>query len=254
MTGLGDPRHRERSARPSGGVPASAFMRPQDWAGFALLVAGAGVVWALVTARWWLALVLGGVVVAADLTGRLLSRRYPSPFRARFRFVLVHPARDRRRLCGVMDPRPGERILEIGPGAGHHAVDVARRLPPGGRLDVLDLQPEMLDAVKQRARRHQVDNITATVADACERLPYPDDTFDAAYLIGVLGELPSPDGTLQELHRVLKPDSRLVVGETFLDPDFVRSATLQRRTDAAGFVFERRFGTPAAYLARFRAG
>ena len=228
-------------------------MRPQDWAGFALLVALGGFVWALATQRWWPALALGAVVVTADVTGRWLSRRYPSPFRARFRFVLVHPKRDRQRLCGAVDPRPGERILEIGPGAGHHAVDIAMRLGPGGRLDVLDVQTEMLDAVEKRARHHQVDNIDRAVADACQRLPYPDDTFDAAYLVSVLGELPSPDRTLEELHRVLKPGGRLVVGETFFDPDFVASATLGRRAEAAGFVFEHRFGNRAAFLTRFRS-
>jgi len=190
--------------------------------------------------------------VAADLTGRWLSRRNPTPFRARWRAILVHPAGDRRRLREALAPQPGERILEIGPGAGHHAVDVARDVVPGGRLDVLDLQQEMLDAVEDRARRHGVENIVGVAADACDRLPYDDATFDATYLVGVLGELPEPDAALRGLRRVLKETGRLVVGEAVLDPDFVPLHTLRRRAGNAGFAFEHRLGSPAYYYARFR--
>jgi ubiquinone/menaquinone biosynthesis C-methylase UbiE len=81
----------------------------------------------------------------------------------------------------------------------------------------------------------------------------PDGTFDAAYLVGVLGEIPDPSAALRELRRVLHPRGRLVVGEALVvDPDGVRLPTLRRLTATAGFVEERRLGPPFVYFARFR--
>lgn len=91
----------------------------------------------------------------------------------------------------------------------------------------------MLAALARRARRAGVGNIAATHGDA-ERLPYPDACFDAVYLIGVLGEVPNRMAALREFRRVLKPDGRLVVGESFLrDPDAIRLATLRDEADNA---------------------
>jgi len=85
-----------------------------------------------------------------------------------------------------------------------------------------------------------------------QRLPYRDAAFDAAYLVGVLGEVPDEHAALQELRRVLKPTGRLVVGEVAFDPDFVTFGSLRERTGRAGFVFERKLGGSLSYLARFR--
>ncbi len=87
---------------------------------------------------------------------------------------------------------------------------------------------------------------------AGQRLPYRDATFDAAYVVGVFGEVPDEHAALQELRRVLKPTGRLVVGEVAFDPDFVTFGSLQERAERAGFVFERRVGGSLSYLARFR--
>jgi ubiquinone/menaquinone biosynthesis C-methylase UbiE len=117
-------------------------------------------------------------------------------------------------------------------------------------LDVLDVQQEMLDAVVRRARAAGITNIASRQGDAAH-LPYADQTFDGAYLITVLGEIPDGDSALRELARVLKPTGRLVIGELFVDPDFVSLRTLRARAEQAGFVFSRKVGSTLAYLARF---
>jgi ubiquinone/menaquinone biosynthesis C-methylase UbiE len=116
---------------------------------------------------------------------------------------------------------------------------------------VFDVQREMLDDVMTRARAAGVTNIIAEQGDA-RNLPYPDATFDGAYLVGVLGEIPDGHTALRELWRVLKPDGRLVIGEVFFDPDFVPFATLTGRAARASFAFERKLGGSLSYLARFR--
>jgi ubiquinone/menaquinone biosynthesis C-methylase UbiE len=139
----------------------------------------------------------------------------------------------------------------LGPGLGQQAVQVAGWVGPVGRVDVLDLQQEMLDATVERARRHGIANVVPTLADASGRLPYEDSSFDAAYLSSVLGEIPDREGTLLELRRVLRPGGRLVVAEVALDPDFIPPARLRVLGEGAGLSFEGRFGPPFAYHAWF---
>jgi ubiquinone/menaquinone biosynthesis C-methylase UbiE len=45
----------------------------------------------------------------------------------------------------MLDPESGERVLEVGAGTGYYSLHVARWVEPGGALDVLDIQQEMLD-------------------------------------------------------------------------------------------------------------
>jgi SAM-dependent methyltransferase len=187
----------------------------------------------------------------ATLAGGLWARKNPSacPYSLRFFVEGPHPGITRGRLLEILDPRPGERVLEIGPGTGYYTFEMAGRLD-GGQVDVFDIQQEMLDHVMREANRRGVTNVVAALGDA-QSLPYADDSFDAAVLITVLGEIPDQEQALRELARVLKPGGRLVVGETVVDPHIVTSGKLRERTGVAGFTFARRVGTPLAFFERF---
>jgi protein-L-isoaspartate O-methyltransferase len=196
-----------------------------------------------------------GVAVAAGaavLAAALWWRMHPSacPYGQRFWVEAPHPLITHQRLREVLDPRPGERVLEVGPGTGYYTLDVAEWVSPGGQLDILDLQQEMLDHTMRRAGERTLTNVIPTQGDA-RQLPYPDATFDAAFLTTVLGEIPDQDAALRGLARVLKPGGRLVVGELFGDPHWVSPGRLCRRAEAAGLTFNRRSGTALGYFARF---
>jgi ubiquinone/menaquinone biosynthesis C-methylase UbiE len=195
-----------------------------------LAVSGAGVVGG--AALWW--------------------RKHPSacPYGQRFWVEAPHPLVTRARLREILDPQVGERMLEIGPGTGYYSLPVAEWLSPDGSLELLDVQQEMLDHTLGRARERGVANITASLGDA-RALPYPDDTFDAVYLITVLGEIPDQDTALFEIRRVLRAGGRVVVGELFGDPHWVSPSSLAQRAGAAGLRFQRRSGTFLGYFARF---
>lgn len=176
----------------------------------------------------------------------------PCPYGQRFWIEMPHPFITRARLRRVLAPQPGERMLEVGPGTGYYTLDMAQQLAPDGALDILDFQQEMLDHTVRQASERRISNIVPTQGDATA-LPYADGIFDAAYIILTLGEIPDQDAALRELHRVLKPGGRLIVGELFGDPHMVAFGSLRARTEAAGLLFERRLGGKLAYFARFRA-
>ncbi len=159
----------------------------------------------------------------------------------------------RQTLRDMLDLAPDARVLEVGPGAGYYSLDVARQIAPNGRLDVLDLQQPMLDELMRRAAMAGTANVVATQGDARD-LPFPDATFDAAFLVATLGEIPDRDRALRELRRVLKPGGRLVVGEGQPDPHMLTIDDLRGRAEASGFVFDGHDGTPFGYFARFHRG
>jgi ubiquinone/menaquinone biosynthesis C-methylase UbiE len=196
-----------------------------------------------------LALVAAGVAGAA-----LWWRKHPSacPYSQRFWVQAPHPFITRERLREILAPQPGERLLEVGPGTGFYTLPVAEWLGPGGSLDVVDVQREMLDHTLGRARDAALGNITPTLADARE-LPFADDGFDGAFLVTVLGEVPDQDAALRELRRVVRPGGRIVVGELFGDPHMVTHAALARRAEAAGLRVERKLGGALWHFTRLQA-
>jgi ubiquinone/menaquinone biosynthesis C-methylase UbiE len=195
-------------------------------------------------------LVLGAAAVVAGAA--LWWRKNPSacPYGQRFWVEAPHPLITRQRLREILDPRPGERILEVGPGTGYYTLDVAEWIKPGGQMDILDLQQEMLDHTMRRAGERGLSNVTPTQSDATG-MPYQEGTYDAAFLVTVLGEIPDQDAALREVARVLKPGGRLVVGELLGDPHYVALGAMRLRAAATGLGFERRAGNVLGYFARF---
>jgi ubiquinone/menaquinone biosynthesis C-methylase UbiE len=196
--------------------------------------------------------IVGGLVLAAVVWAmRARSNPTACPYSQRVFLALPRPFLRRETFRALLTPAPRERLLEIGPGTGYYTLEVAESIVPGGRLDILDLQQQMLDTTVQRGADKGITNIVPTQGDA-QALPYPDALFDGAYLIATLGEVPDKDATLCELHRVLRPEGRLVVGEGQPDPHMVSFPELQDRTTAAGFDLEERVGNQLGYIARFR--
>lgn len=206
-----------------------------------------------------------GVTGAATLAAALWWRKNPSacPYGQRFWVEAPHPVITRGRLREVLAPRPGERILEIGPGTGYYTLDMAEWVrgetaissaasegAEPGTVEIFDLQREFLDHVMCRAAERGVANIVPTQGNATA-LPYGDDSMDAVVLTAVLGEIPDRAAALREIRRVLKPGGRLVVGELFGDPHFTGLASLRLQAAAAGLAYERHSGNRFAYFARF---
>jgi SAM-dependent methyltransferase len=199
-------------------------------------------------ARW-----TAGAAATAVGGVALWWRRNPSacPYSQRFWVQAPHPLITRSRLRQALSPALGERILEIGPGTGYYSLPVAEWIGSSGRLELFDLQQEMLDHALREARTAGLENVTGTQGDA-RSLPYEDGRFDSAYLVTVLGEIPDQQQALGELARVVRPGGRLVVGELVGDPHFVRFSVLEQRAQRAGLQLEGRVGGRLGYFARLR--
>jgi SAM-dependent methyltransferase len=198
---------------------------------------------------------LAAAAGAAALAGAgLWWRRHPSacPYGQRFWVEAPHPLITRARLREALEPQPGERILELGPGTGYYTLPVAEWISPGGELTILDVQQEMLDHTLRVAGERGIAGIRPVQGDA-RSLPFGDGAFDAAFLVTVLGEVPDQDAALRELARVVRPGGRVVVGELFGDPHWVSPGSLRRRGEAAGLRFERRLGPVLGSFSRFAA-
>lgn len=200
----------------------------------------------------WFSRFVAAIAVGYSAVG-LWLRNHPDalPYAARFFLLLPRRTLHWRRLITVLAPAEGERVLEVGPGMGYYSLPVASCLD-GGTLEVLDVRQAFLDNVTRRARQAGIANVRPTLGDG-KALPYEDSSFDAAFLIVVIGEIPDQVAALRELFRVLRPGGRLVIGESIAggDPHHVWFGALRSRAELAGFRFAGRFGGSLAYFARF---
>jgi ubiquinone/menaquinone biosynthesis C-methylase UbiE len=192
-----------------------------------------------------------GAATAATLAAALWWRKNPSacPYGQRFWVEAPHPFITRDRLREVLRPQPGERLLELGVGTGYYSCELAEWIAPDGTLELFDLQQKFLDHTIQAATDRGLTNLVPTQGDATN-LPYEDASIDGVILTVVLGEIPDRAAALQEIHRVLKPTGRLVVGELFGDPHFTSRGSLEQLGADAGLNLVEVSGPPFGFFAR----
>ncbi|WP_068029630.1 class I SAM-dependent methyltransferase [Nocardia mexicana] len=184
------------------------------------------------------------------------TRRVGSfPFPHQFAFVLDNPIRrllsNPGGLADRLELEGAEHVLELGPGPGYFSVEVARRLPHG-RLDLFDIQPEMLDKARRNLERAGCRNTGFHAGDAGAGLPFEDSAFDVAFLVAVIGEVPDKSACLRELARVVKPGGVLAFQEIFLDPDRLSERELRDLVEGDGFEFLDARGSIWEDVVRFR--
>ncbi len=183
------------------------------------------------------------------------SRRVGSfPYPHQAAFLLDNPVRrllaNPGRLADALELTGTETVLELGPGPGFFSIEVAGRLP-SGRLELFDIQPEMLDKARRKLDRFGHRNVGFHSGDAGAGLPFPDDTFDVAFSVSVIGEVPDKAGCLRSLARVVKPGGSLVFLESFPDPDRLSAPELRELAEPAGFSFRDSAGTIWQDIVRF---
>jgi ubiquinone/menaquinone biosynthesis C-methylase UbiE len=178
-----------------------------------------------------------------------------TPFPHSLAWMIDNPVRalllSPRKLVGRLPIRAHDWILEVGPGSGFFSVELAKRVP-GGHLELLDIQPEMLDKSRRKLTAAGMKNVGFTVADAGLRLPLPESRFDLALLVTVLGETHDPVAALEGISVVLRAGGTLVIHEQLPDPDMISLRRLQPLVESCGFTMLATHGPRWNYTALFR--
>lgn len=147
----------------------------------------------------------------------------------------------------------GMRALEVGPGSGRYTLSAARCVGRSGRVVAVDIEPKMIQRLKERLQGEGVTNVDGLVADV-SALPFQGGTFDAVYMITVIGEILEPLRAMEEFHRTTTPDGTLAFSEFFPDPDYPTQRSLTRKAAKEGFKPCYRLGSWFAYTLVFEKG
>ena len=138
----------------------------------------------------------------------------------------------KRRSYALLEPRPGDRVCDVGCGTGDDILALARLVAPGGRAVGVDASATMLAEARRRAAAAGI--LAEFVQSDAQRLALPDAAFDGVRVERLLQHVPDPDAVLAELVRIAKPGARIVVWEGDLDlfaidaPDYEVSRAMQR--------------------------
>lgn len=128
------------------------------------------------------------------------------------------PASSVERFAGVANPfhwglpRPGERVVDIGSGAGTDALIAARAVGAGGAVVGVDMTPAMLACATDAAREGGIGNVEFREGLA-ERLPVEDGWADVVISNGVINLVPDKTAAYREIARVLRPGGRVQVAD-----------------------------------------
>lgn len=114
------------------------------------------------------------------------------------------------RLVELLDPRPGQSVLELAAGPGDTGFLAYPRILPGGQLLTTDVAPEMLEAARRRAAELGLDNVRFAVEDAAS-LTLADASVDGVLCRWGLMLVPDMEGAAAEIARVLRPGGRAAV-------------------------------------------
>jgi SAM-dependent methyltransferase len=106
----------------------------------------------------------------------------------------------------------GATVLDIGCGSGMDLLLAATRVGPDGRVIGVDMTPAMLEQSRASARTLQLDNVELRQGDA-EALPVDDASIDVVISNGVLNLTTDKIKAFSEIHRVLKPNGRLMLAD-----------------------------------------
>jgi demethylmenaquinone methyltransferase/2-methoxy-6-polyprenyl-1,4-benzoquinol methylase len=152
----------------------------------------------------------------------------------------------RRRAADLAALAPGGRALDVATGTGDLALELSRRVSPGGEVVASDFSERMLEIARAKAARGTQSALRFETANALA-LPYADDEFDAATVGFGARNFSDLDQGLREMARVVRPGGRVVVLEMTTPQRPPLSTFFRLWFDRAVPLLGRLAGDPEAY-------
>lgn len=119
-------------------------------------------------------------------------------------------------LVNALQLRPGDVVADIGAGTGYLSFRMAEKVGAKGKVLATDIQPEMLDIIRQRMKERKVSNIEPVLGTITDPGLQPD-SVDLILLVDVYHEFDHPYEMAAGMARALKAGGRLVFVEYRLE-------------------------------------
>jgi SAM-dependent methyltransferase len=122
------------------------------------------------------------------------------------------PGRDARlqinRVMDLLGIEPGKNVADIGAGSGWFTVRAARRVTSAGTVYAVDINPEAIQYIDQRAKKEQLENIK-TILSKPDDPQVPANSIDAVLLLKTYHEVAHPVVLLRSLRSSLRPGAKV---------------------------------------------
>jgi ubiquinone/menaquinone biosynthesis C-methylase UbiE len=136
----------------------------------------------------------------------------------------------------LLDLRPDSFVLEVGCGSGGYALHLAEEV--GCRIIGLDINDAGVRNANQLALAKGLNSqVRFEQCDASKKLPFEDNTFDAAFSNDVLCHLPGRPEVLVEICRVLKPGGRMLFSDALVIGGMVSHEEIATRSSIGFYVY-----------------
>jgi SAM-dependent methyltransferase len=122
------------------------------------------------------------------------------------------PGRDERlqinRVMDILGIAPAKSVADIGAGSGWFTVRAAQRVGRDGLVYAVDINPEAVRYIGERARKERLSNVKAILSDA-DNPRLPATSVDAVLLLKTYHEIAHPVALLRNLRSSLRPGAKL---------------------------------------------